>query len=57
MTEQALITRLSRHLSHVSSCTDHVTEHELITWLRGTDHVAESLITWLRGTDHVAESH
>ena len=54
------------HCSHDWSCTDHVTDHALITWLSCTDHVAEhALFTWLithlsrdiSCNDHVARMH
>ena len=43
------------HWSPGWSCTDHVTDHALITWLSCTDNLAgHTLITWLSCTDHLA---
>ena len=39
MAHQALIRWLITHVSRDCSCTDHVNNHEVITWLSCTDHV------------------
>src|SRR5574340_470522 len=38
MAHQALIRWLITHVSRDCSCTDHVNNHEVITWLSCTDH-------------------
>ena len=42
------------HWTHGWSCTDHVADHALITWLSCPDHVADhALITSISCTDHM----
>ena len=51
-----LVTWLIMHWSRGWSCTDHVTDHALITWLSCTDHLAgHTLITCLSCTDPVTK--
>ena len=39
---------IANKISKIYGCTDHVTDHALITWLSCTAHVADhALITWL----------
>ena len=43
-----MITWLIMHWSRCVSCTDHMTAHELITWMLYSDQVTDhALITWL----------
>ena len=56
MAHHALIRWLITHVSRDWSCTDHVNNHEVITWLSCTDHV--DIMHWWRAcacTDDVAD--
>ena len=45
-----------KHLHHLRSCNDLVSDHALITWLSCIAHVAcHAVITWLSCTTHLAD--